>query len=135
MKRSPTSIVLLILVCGAVTVGCGGGTEPLPELGTVSGTVTLDDAPLAGAGVVFTPETGRISNGTTDAEGKYVLSYGPDVRGAVLGKHSVAITVEENMELPADQQTVIPPRYNVKTTLSAEVKAGENTFDFPLKSK
>ena len=136
MKRSRTSIALLIFACMTVTVGCSGGSgEPLPELGTVQGTVTFDGAPLAGARVVFTPEAGRISTGTTDAQGKYELSYSSNARGAVLGKHSVAIAVEEDMDLPADKQTVIPAQYNVNTTLSAEVASGENTVNFDLKSK
>jgi len=29
----------------------------------------------------------------------------------------------------------LPPRYNEKTELTAEVKRGSNTIDFPLSSK
>ena len=51
MKLHRLAVILLLSIAG-----CSGGDQP--RLGAVHGTVTLDDAPLAGAMVVFTPADG-----------------------------------------------------------------------------
>jgi hypothetical protein len=71
------------------------------DLAPVSGRVTLDGQPLAGAVVTFQPKTGRDSTadvatgsvGRTDEEGRYTLRLiRPDKHGAVVGEHSVTIS-------------------------------------------
>lgn len=113
--------------------GCEGGAA----LSSVSGTVTLDGAPLPEGDIIFTPadvkfgpEAGKIK------DGKYELKSRP-------GKMKVQITASKIMPGAAkgamgeDVATqYIPPRYNDQTILSAEVTAdGPNKFDFPLESK
>lgn len=122
--------------------GCGGNSvTDAPKLGKVSGKITLDGAALSGATVVFTPSDNRTAMGSTDGDGKYELTQGPNV-GAVVGENSVKITLVPKME--HDQSgaakvdpsaVVIPPIYNTATTLKADVKPGDNTFNFDLKSK
>lgn len=122
--------VLLACLCLAAA-GCSRSDRP--PLGTVSGTVTLDGTPLAAALVVFSPERpGRASQATTDDAGHYELVYLRDVAGAAVGRHSVRIITagEEN-----GGRERLPGRYNAETTLSADVKAGANTLDFPLASR
>jgi hypothetical protein len=64
----------------------------------VSGRVTLDGQPLAGAVVTFQPlrpENPRAggSTGRTDAQGQFVLTLiDPPTPGALVGKHIVTIT-------------------------------------------
>lgn len=131
------------LVSCAVILGSGCGKQGAP-LGTVRGTVTFDGDPLANARVVFRPAEGRTSVGTTDQDGRYALSLSPTRKGALVGEHSVAITWEPpdlkdaDQRSPADLKTpsiMLPARYNSQTTLSANVKPGENSIDFDLRSK
>lgn len=106
-------------------------TSDRPRLGTVSGVITLDGVPLPGAMVSFRPAAGgQVSKGTTDDQGSYRLTYLRDLMGAAVGSHVVTIrTVAENA---GDER--LPPRYNSATSLSADVTAGANRFDFPLSS-
>ena len=121
----------------AVVAGCGGGGSP--DVGLVTGTVTMDGKPLENAEVVFSPPNGRPSMALTDSSGKYELTYIRDTKGAVPGTHKVRITtrpeaVADDYSGPAFKEP-IPIKYNAETTLTAEVKAGENTFNFELQSR
>jgi len=114
--------------------GCGG--RDLPELGEVEGTVTLDGEPLSGAMVQFHSESGgRPGTALTDESGHYELTYVGDVEGTPAGPARVEIsTVWPDGEPPPGESEKIPAAYNSQSTLKREVKAGSNTFDFPLKS-
>jgi hypothetical protein len=136
MNRSRRRIILFVssVLCGLT--GCGGSGDR-PTLGLVRGVVTLDEKPLQGVLVAFYPAQGRCSGGYTDAEGRYELTYLQKIKGAKLGQHSVQITTDTDpaahprSALPKVQ---IPSQYNTATTLSADVQAGENVFDFRLTS-
>lgn len=118
--------------------GCSNGVKT-PDLGQVSGTVTLNGKPLDGATVEFIPDAGRPSIGMTDAQGKYKLLFRADQPGAVIGTHSVRITSrrdssggEGSTPLVKARSETVPQKYNDATTLKVDVKAGSNTHDFPL---
>ena len=127
--------------------GCGGSGDQ-PELGQVTGTITLDGKPLGGIAVVFQPENGRPARGMTDAEGKYELTYIRQTKGAKIGPNRVEIAPSEDGEAAESENTedenksapkrsksgkpTIPARYNVRSELKVDVKAGNNTFDFKL---
>ena len=128
----------------AAAVGCDSGPAA-PPLGTVKGKVTLDGKPAVGMAVIFTPDSTRSSTGLTDNAGNYTLEFDKGHKGAAIGKHKVQVT----QRLEADPAklaaagaaaggggppTMIPARYNDKSILEADVKAGENTFDFELTS-
>ncbi len=130
-------------------VGCGGRGDQ-PELGQVTGTITLDGKPLSGIAVVFQPDSGRPARGMTDGEGKYELTYIRQTKGTKVGPNRVEIAPSEDGEAeevdsageetkpvqkrPRSGKPTIPPRYNVRSELKADVKAGKNTFDFKLES-
>jgi hypothetical protein len=124
------------LVIGAFCLaGCGGPEHP--DVGRVSGVVTLDGQPLAEATVMFQPTQGRASIATTDSAGKYSLTYLDGVPGAILGAHTVIIRTEipgEDGQPPIAKEK-LPKRYHDQTELTADVKPGSNTFDFPLTSQ
>ena len=61
-----TGFIAVPIVLGLI---CGCGGESGPELATVEGYVFLDGQPLPDATVIFTPESGSPSYGTTDQEG------------------------------------------------------------------
>ena len=136
MKRSAAAmaVVVAVAICLA-TAGCG---RDGPELGSVTGTVTLDGTPLPGARVEFQPQARETSPSyaTTDAAGHYELIYGIDQYGAMPGQHAVRITTfaqhndGEGMAKMVPER--VPPRYNAETELIKEVESGDNTIDFPL---
>jgi len=123
-----------LIVLTLFFTGCGGGNYP--EVGTVSGKVTLDGQPLAEATVMFQPKDGRPSMGTTNSDGAYSLSYADGVSGATLGEHTVFIRTEipgEDGQPPIAKEK-LSKRYHDRSELKAQVKSGSNTFDFPLES-
>lgn len=120
----PVAIVALTML------GCG--RSPQPPLGRVRGTVTLDGVALANATVLFTPAgAGRTSQGTTDAGGRYELSYLRDIRGANVDRHAVRITTASDEN---GGQELLPPRYHSHSELEARVSAGRNVCNFELRS-
>ncbi len=80
----------LASVVWLVMSGCSG-TPDQPPLGTVVGIVTLGGQPLPSVEISFEPDKGRPSNGKTDSEGKYELTYIRDTKGAKVGSHKVLI--------------------------------------------
>lgn len=120
-------------LCLAVSAGCGGSAaDDLPELGLVTGVVTLDGQPLSEAMITFEPTTGgSFSSGTTDETGTYELLFNADHNGAVIGTHKVTIIKHDGEAGP----NIVPMKYNERTTLTAEISASENQKDFALESK
>ncbi len=109
----------------------------------------MDGSPLVGVVVSFAPKTGRTSSGVTDAKGKYELTYAHGTKGAQVGEHTVHISSqggeggggnpnEEGGTSNAPKADYfkgrIPAKYDQKSTLTATVAAGDNTFDFKLES-
>jgi len=131
-----------------VSLACGRG----PEYAPVSGRVTLDGQPLAGAAVVFQPighsrddAGGYGSSAKTGADGRYTLRVaGPnDSVGGLVGTHRVSITTRVSESAPgSDEITLkkggekVPAKYNTKSELTFDIPAGgTSTADFDLKSK
>lgn len=73
-------------------VGCG--EKKTLDTVPVSGTVTLDGAPVEGANVVFAPTSGggSAASGVTDASGHYKLTTLDPGDGAMPGSYSVMIS-------------------------------------------
>lgn len=138
--------------------GCGGGPTG-PALAEVTGTVTFNGKALAGASVTMTNVKGEMSDGMTDASGKFKLTTGGRP-GVPLGPMKVGITksaaanpgAEKKTMTPEDMRTMqmagggkavdltpkseIPIRYadpnssGLKATVDADSK--KNVFEFPL---
>ena len=130
-------LVWLPAVLAMLVTGCNWGT---PELGTVTGTVTMDGEPLKDAQVEFQPQR-RFppSYGTTDSLGHYELQYTKDKPGAVVGTHTVRITTqttgrdESGNEIQVPQR--VPEKYNDRSQLIKRVQSGENVISFALESE
>lgn len=134
----------LFAVCLMLS-GCGGAAvNDKPKSEKVTGKITLDGSPLANALVTFSPTDKRDSTGTTDAEGRYELKFGPNP-GAVVGNHTVRIITKipgvqqhdaRGEVIPDNSPERVPPKYNVTTELNRDVVEGKaNVFDFELSSK
>jgi hypothetical protein len=90
----------LLLVLAGIS-GCGGDGNPRTE--PVSGTVTLDGDPVAGAIVTFQPEGGgKSAVGTTDESGRYQLTTFRQGDGVVEGTYNVTVAKWEGGEPPAE---------------------------------
>jgi hypothetical protein len=140
--------------------GCSGG-DSLPKE-RLSGTVTLDGQPLEQGTIRFMPtaqENASTSTETIITSGAYEI---PASTGLLPGPYQVSISAVEEAkgstpapkvrrgpgydpvggtgveEATADvrMRELIPAKYNIKSTLKADVtKGGKNVFDFPLMSK
>jgi hypothetical protein len=135
---------------GALAVlGCGPDPNA-PELATVEGTVYLNDTPLAGANVTFTPTGGTrgvVSTGRTGPDGRYSLKTVRGKDGASVGEHKVVISKrkmpdgsepsgEEAGEVDSRTVEWLPEQYSSPehTKLTRTVKADGGPIDFRLKS-
>jgi hypothetical protein len=132
----------------ALVAALGCGSRPIVP---VSGKVTLNGKPLANAMVAFNPipkegssEAGPGSVGTTDENGAFTLKVSPDRKGALVGRHRVAISATNpptgggDARLPRGGRALrntIPSRYNEQSELTLEVPSGgTDRADFELTS-
>lgn len=126
----------LLLLALVALVGCGGKNRTY----TASGTVTFDGANVPDGDIIFLdqdktigPDAGKIKDGKFSVPVK-------------AGKKKVEIRASKMRKLPAGQKGAmgetevmddyIPQKYNSKSELNAEIKAGgANQFDYKLVSK
>ena len=132
---------LALLTAVVAIVGCGGGGGV--DLAPVTGTITENGKPLAGADVTFMPtgDVGSPSAGTTDESGNFELKYNDGRVGAVLGSHQVVITLgggptSEPAEGGGEEEGMAGPMVMsepVEYYKAAEVTSdGENSFTFEV---
>jgi hypothetical protein len=84
----------LAVLMGLSLVGCGGGDSEVkhPDRTKVSGTVTMNGAPVEGATVTLHPvQKGNAAFGITNASGKYQLGTFEKTDGAIPGEYKVSI--------------------------------------------
>jgi|KBSSwiStaDraftv2_1062776.scaffolds.fasta_scaffold1411791_1 hypothetical protein len=137
-------LLRILLLASLGLGGCAADEYRALNLVDVSGTVTLDGKPLAGAKVSFFGEDKRDAIGVTDANGRYTLMYDSKKAGATQGPKVVRITQADvnvegaNPDPPTSGEGAvkepIPARYNRNSELKADVTPSSKTFDFPLKS-
>ena len=127
MSRLKRVFVVMLLI---LPTGCGGSGD-MPDLGDVSGKVTLDGQPLVGVNVIFHPSSGRPAAAQTDSDGNYELVYLDGVSGCKVGPATVSFEWSPGMEnVPA-----IPGRYLSTDAFKPDIKAGSNEFNFEMVSK
>ena len=126
----------LILAAVILAGGCG---QPQTVL---TGLVTLDGKPIAGANLEFFPinGVGRVSVTETDASGRFRVTVAPSALSVTV----IAIEVVGKIPDPAfpgsmidDARDVFPQEYasHETTPLTAEPVEGQTTtIDFPLTS-
>jgi hypothetical protein len=128
MRLRPRFLCLLGVI---LLTGCG------PKLyHEVSGTVLVDNQPLDQGDILFVSEDGTLgSDAGKIAAGQFRFQ-------STAGKKKVQIISTRELPRPAGSPgepvlvNVLPPRYNVQTTLTAEVRAeGDNQYEFRLESK
>ena len=98
MKRyssRQTRAVVVVSVVWLVHPGCGGEPDVLPAV-PVSGTLAVEGKPVAKGAIHFHPQKGHTANGIVE-DGKFTLSTYKEGDGAVVGKHRVAVEVNEEV--------------------------------------
>ncbi len=141
--------IAVVSVCSVSTIGCGPGEPAGPETSPVTGTVTLDGTPVAGAKVLFRPvqsgTQGKTAEAVTGEDGRYEMrthvGQGQYKTGMVPGEYYVTLN---KLDTAAVATTMMPPRnllpvrYNNARTsgLTATVAAGQdNEVPLQLSSK
>jgi hypothetical protein len=138
MGRFPSRLQLLC-ICAFVAglAGCAGGEA---KRQAVSGTVKWQGKPLNQGSINFLPEDPALgtSGGALIKDGQYSISAN---QGLLPGRYKVTISSadpKKAVDPDADPGAPGPvykdrvqPKYNIKTILTADVKAeGPNTFNF-----
>jgi hypothetical protein len=117
MSLRGCSTALCAAVIVLLPVGCGGTGSPW-EVVPVSGIVTWRGEPVHGLIVEFEPDSGRPSQGRTDDQGRFSLSYTIHKAGAQVGPHRVTFSW-------ADQFEGDRPTPAVKEIMSRHGRSGE----------
>jgi hypothetical protein len=129
------------LLLGALGLcGCGGSGQI-----ELSGDVTLDDKPIEAGAILLTPTDGKgTATGGEIKDGKYVLTGKQAPRP---GTYKVAINANKKSgqkvqkamgkpgELDDELVEAVAARFNTKTELTVEVKAGSPTANFKVSAK
>ncbi|MCC6419566.1 MAG: hypothetical protein IT429_15135 [Gemmataceae bacterium] len=123
----------LILTLLAVT-GCGSSA------GQVSGTVKVNGVPIKDGAITFIPADGKGQTaGDQIKDGRYSARV-PVGRAKVMISGSKVVGKKKLYDAPDSPtqdvtEEIVPPKYNVQTTLEYEVTSGSNTKDWDLKGK
>jgi hypothetical protein len=140
MKPQRSAYLILLFV---TLMGCGpeySGDQRFP----LSGKVSYDGQPIDMGTISFIPASGgkqRVSGGMIE-NGAYSIL---EDEGANQGSYRVEIRWAKKTGkqfLEPDTQTMVdkrdeglPPRFHKDSNLTADVSAGQTTFDFDLKSQ
>ena len=128
MRLIPYLMTFLLL---PVTLGCPGAAG-LPDVGQVSGVVTVDGSPGENLTIEFESDKGQAAYGTTDASGYYELTSAGGKSGAQLGPNTVRISTTLDAPPPPNYSDPIAAKFNIDSELTVVVEAGKNTHNFDL---
>jgi hypothetical protein len=115
MNRLGKLAVSILVTVGIVVTGCSNSSRP-PTY-PVTGTVTSQGKPVAGATVTFVPTgtEGEAASAITDSEGKYALTTWDAGDGARPGEYRVKVSKQE-------QQAVDPSKMVRNLSIEEEQK-------------
>lgn len=132
--------VLVLLLGTLLPAGCGDDADV--ELAPVSGKVTTKEGtPVENAVVKFHPSDTSLqiapgSSGKTNADGEFTLRTADGQEGAMVGEHSVSISLVTDDEMDdsgKSAQNKIHPKYNERSKIKFTVtKAGSDSANFPV---
>ena len=123
---------LLATVCLA---GCRDGVEQKP-VAPAAGTITCEGEPVVNASILFNPISegksaivGRQAYANSDVNGEFVLTTYGNEDGAVIGKHSVVVSLDSKNPCDCFAVDTVP-------VMVFEIKKGEkNVIDIVLPKK
>jgi major membrane immunogen (membrane-anchored lipoprotein) len=164
INRLPRRLRAMLAGPALLVMASCGTDDGLGKRYPVSGTVTYNGNPLEKGEISFVTEdlTKNYGASGTVTNGSYTLSTGGNDDGAQAGKYKVTIKAKEDYLTKAQadfqkdsgkENPKLPPHYTAKaeaaakslipagygdprtTTLTAEVKAQSNSFNFTLTDK
>jgi hypothetical protein len=117
------------LFTGAMTLALLSGCSQ-SSLAPVHGRVTCQGQPVPQAGVIFSPmpkaegdrEGGKAGAGSTDADGRFVITTYKSGDGALIGKHRVSIVLDNTAKAPCGHSKIV----------TWEVKPGDNEVNIEM---
>ncbi|HJZ92256.1 MAG TPA: hypothetical protein VKE40_15380 [Gemmataceae bacterium] len=119
--------LIVVGVAAVLLPGCGG-----PKMAPVKGRVMFNGQPVKEAYVTFSPmgapdqlETGKPGTAQTDGNGYFELSTFKEYDGAIVGTHSVQVSLDETN----------PAKCQRSKGLILEVKPGPNEFTIEMDPK
>jgi hypothetical protein len=125
----------LFVAAALAAVGCGSSG---PAAATVSGQVTVDNAPLAAGIITFTGPNGQSATGTVE-NGRYEVRT---VAGANRVQVSAPVVVGKRPSSAAPDapqveitEESLPEKYHAATELTFEAQPGNNSKDWALQGK
>jgi len=128
-----------VLILAGLCCGCSGKSDA-PQLVGVHGVILYKQKPLAGAQVLFTPDSGPFAMGETNEKGEFLLQTRGS-SGAMIGEHRVTISAYQPFKTDGKQTeglpvvSRIPEKYGDlrQSNLTASVKKSDpNEFRFEL---
>jgi len=142
MRSFAFAVVTAVVAALGMTVGCGGGDS----LGRqpISGSVTVNGAPLDKGTISFQPVNKGMPAGGKISGGKYSIARKD---GSPAGKYRVGInapvpgtgTEAQAGAMPGEPlpppQELIPPDWNTNSEHFVEVSTGKNAFNFDVDAK
>jgi Carboxypeptidase regulatory-like domain len=159
MNHPDKLAVSILVLVGIVLTGCSNSSRP-PTY-RVTGTVTMQGKPVAGAAITFVPTgaDGEAASAITDSDGKYALTTWRAGDGARPGEYRVKVSKQEqttvdpskmvkNLSIEEEQKiyvenkkpsppakSLVPSKYQDESSsgLSHTVPKGSSTFDIELK--
>lgn len=140
LKIAPMALgaVVVVVLLGWTASSMMAGKSLVPELGRVTGSVSLDGKPLTGVEVWFHPirsprdkldksPKASSSMGMTNDSGKYELTYDKDNMGAAVGQCRVVVAGLGRKEIPVKYS-------DRESKLVKEVKLGRQEIPLELQS-
>jgi hypothetical protein len=130
------NVILRLIILSIAVLLIPAGCAKRPPQGVVSGSVSLDGAPVKTGVIRFVPIDGKTTTaGGEIKEGKYMVT-------APVNKFKVTINAAEpsqqgapiNDDAPLARE-LIPAKYNARTELVLDIQAGQNQRDFQLNSR
>ena len=132
IKRA--TFLLVLGATAALLTGCG------PSKATVSGEVKMDGQPLDSGVISFAPAAGGGASATADVKnGKYSVQTTPGAKWVqisaplVIGQRKLSAGPDARVTDIREER--LPERYNAKTELKCDLKAGGNVKDWSVESK
>ncbi|MBA2117839.1 hypothetical protein [Bremerella alba] len=132
------SMAFCITAVATMAAGCRVSSDTNARL---SGTVTLDDQPIANGSISFLPVDGNTATaGTRIENGKFEIMMPPgskrvEITGIEVVGQKPAYEGDKNSPLVDITRDIVPSRYNTKSELLVDVDSGEANQDFRLVSK
>jgi hypothetical protein len=131
-------IISSLSICLTVALIAGCGEENAGS--AITGQVLFQGKPLNRGTIEFSPAAGQPTmSGGEIVDGHYAI---PAEKGLQPGMYDVRISSVQGGAAPSNElpgeppsppKELIPPEYNTKTKLTAEVKeSGDNKFDFTI---